>query len=559
MDRSEKEIAAVLFEALDEAAQSVFYVIQDGRFVYGNKNGCRITGLDSAKDVNGKPALTYVHPDDKPLLVRMSRRAMRGERIEPFEWRLHTVDGGIVWVMGLLMPIAFQGRPALLGNYIDITPVQQTRSELKRTTAKLEELAIDLESARQEERARIAWELQENLGQTLAALREQVAGAPEDAAAGGEDRQRLVHRIDSALDTVARISAHMVPEDPSRHDLADALRQYAREFKDRTGTVLKVVAGSGARHLTGRQSRTVFRLIEAMVAALAPLGRFSTIEVRLERQDPQTIVDLSASAAELQTDVDPDDLPGPLVRLSDRLGERRGRLSVHRRGQRIVLGAACDLTADAGGETRILFAGESPILMEGLRRMLGGLPEVVVCGLAETFLDLSEKIRVPDIDMALVETLILGGRATDNLEKLKEAAPHLPILVFHAAGEDDDFAVRLLRRGAAGYLSRSSSANELIAAVHKVAGGRKHISNRLAEKLAFEVDLTRPKSFHHLLSDRERQVMFMIAEGKAMKEIAAELHLSYKTIATYRNRIFEKMSMTTNAEIVRHVVSKGLI
>jgi DNA-binding NarL/FixJ family response regulator len=142
---------------------------------------------------------------------------------------------------------------------------------------------------------------------------------------------------------------------------------------------------------------------------------------------------------------------------------------------------------------------------------------------------------------------------------MKEAAPHLPILVFHTAGDDDDMAIRMLRRGTSGYLSRSSSTNELITAIHKVAGGRKHISNRIAEKLAFEVDLYAPKPFHHRLSDRERQVMFMIAEGKTMREIAESLNLSYKTIATYRARVFEKMNMHSDNEIVRYMVSKGLI
>ena len=99
----------------------------------------------------------------------------------------------------------------------------------------------------------------------------------------------------------------------------------------------------------------------------------------------------------------------------------------------------------------------------------------------------------------------------------------------------------------------------LIAAIHKVAVGRKHISNRIAEKLAFEVDLYAPKPLHHRLSNRVRQVMLMIAEGKTMREIAGSLNLSYKTIATYRTRFFEKMKMHTDNEIVRYVVSKGLI
>ena len=99
----------------------------------------------------------------------------------------------------------------------------------------------------------------------------------------------------------------------------------------------------------------------------------------------------------------------------------------------------------------------------------------------------------------------------------------------------------------------------LIAAIRKVAVGRKHISNRIAEKLAFEVDLYAPKPIHHRLSDRERQVMFIIAEDKTIREIAESLNFSYKTIATYRTRVFEKMNMHTDNEIVRYVVSKGLI
>ena len=161
--------------------------------------------------------------------------------------------------------------------------------------------------------------------------------------------------------------------------------------------------------------------------------------------------------------------------------------------------------------------------------------------------------------MLILDAALLGGRATDNMRQLKDDSPHIPILVVNGMGDDDDFAVRLLRQGASGCLSRSSSTNELLSAIHKVAVGRKHISSRIAEKLAFEVDVYSPKPFHHRLSDRERQVMFMIADGKTMKEIASDLCLSYKTIATYRNRVLEKMKMSNDAEIIRYVVSKGLI
>ncbi len=560
MDRSRQDIAAVLFDALDEASQSIFYVIQDGRFVYGNKSGCRITGLDHLKDVYGKPALTFVHPEDKPLLIRMTRRAMQGERIEPFQWRLYTVDGRIVWVMGLLMKIEFEGRPALLGNYIDITPFKQTRLELRRTSEKLEEMAIDLESIRQEERAQIGWELKENLGQTLAALREDMAVEADDTVLKDRDRKRLLHKVDSALDTIARISAHLVPPKPPHHDLAAAIRRYAMEFKDKTGIVLKLGSGKGGKNLTKKQGLNMFHLFQEMVKTFVPLGRFPVVAVRLKQNRQQLELGLSGKACALKPDLDLGGPADPFTSLSERIKAGRGRLDIQKKGNQIDLAARFALgVAPGASESRILFAGTQPILMEGINRILSGLPDLFISDHAETFLELMEKIRSPEVDMVLLDTLILGGRAEDNLKNMKEAAPHMPILVFHSAGDDDDLAIRMLRQGASGYLDRSSSINELISAIHKVAIGRKHINNRLAEKLAFEVDLYAQKPFHHRLSDRERQVMFMIAEGKTMREIAEGLNLSYKTIATYRARVFEKMNMHTDNEIVRYVVSKGLI
>ena len=297
----------------------------------------------------------------------------------------------------------------------------------------------------------------------------------------------------------------------------------------------------------------------------APSGRFDrqpfpSVAVRFKQDRQQFELVLSGKAGALKPDLDLGGPADPFASFSERIKARLGRLDVRQKGERVDLTARFALGAGPGAhETRILFAGTQPILMEGIGRMLSGLPDLYISDQAASFLELMKKVRSPEVDMVLLDTLILGGRATDNLEKLKAAAPHLPILVFHTAGDDDDLAIRMLRRGASGYLARSSSTNELIAAIHKVAGGRKHISNRIAEKLAFEVDLYAPKPFHHRLSDRERQVMFMIAEGKTMREIAESLNLSYKTIATYRTRVFEKMNMHTDNEIVRYVVSKGLI
>ncbi|ETR72567.1 MAG: Two component transcriptional regulator [Candidatus Magnetoglobus multicellularis str. Araruama] len=293
-------IATDLFDALDEASQSIFYVIQDGVFVYGNKIGCRITGLNSLKDVLGKPALTFVHPDDKEMLTRKSRKVMQGKRVQPFEWRLHTVDGSIVWVLGLLVKIHFKGRPALLGNYIDITQFKETRLELKRTSERLEDLAIDIHSIREEERAQIAWEIQENLGHSLESLKIEIIALLKDDSPKQQDKEKLLHKIDSSLDTIKRISVHLKPKDIDRNEFISVIREYAVEFEDKTGIVLKVKAPRNFKNLDKTQVLIFFQAYQIMLNTLFNLGRFTKIDITVQQDNHQLELRLSVNIKEFK-------------------------------------------------------------------------------------------------------------------------------------------------------------------------------------------------------------------------------------------------------------------
>ena len=124
---------------------------------------------------------------------------------------------------------------------------------------------------------------------------------------------------------------------------------------------------------------------------------------------------------------------------------------------------------------------------------------------------------------------------------------------------EEHYAVRVLRGGASGYLTKSSAPDELISAIRKVASGRKYISSTLAERLTYELDRDSDRPVHEVLSDREYQVMHMIATGKSVKEIAEELELSVKTVSTYRARILTKLNMKNNAEIVLYAVQNKLV
>jgi DNA-binding NarL/FixJ family response regulator len=151
-----------------------------------------------------------------------------------------------------------------------------------------------------------------------------------------------------------------------------------------------------------------------------------------------------------------------------------------------------------------------------------------------------------------------GRSGLDILRQLKIEKPKLPIMMLSVHPEEQ-YAVRALRAGASGYLTKESAPDELIAAIRKISQGRKYVSSSLAEKLAYELGIDVKKLRHEVLSDREFQVMCMFASGKTVKEIAAELSISIPTIRTYRIRILEKMKMKNIAEIIHYAVKQGLV
>ena len=207
---------------------------------------------------------------------------------------------------------------------------------------------------------------------------------------------------------------------------------------------------------------------------------------------------------------------------------------------------------------KILIADDHTIFREGLKHILTESPDMIVADEARNGREVLDKIWDNDYDMVLLDISMPGMTGLEALKQLKNDRPKLPVLVLSMHPEEQ-YAVRALRAGASGYLTKESAPDELMTAIRKISQGRKYITSSLAERLALEMEADSEKPLHDILSDREYQVLRMIAEGKTVKHIAEELALSIKTVSTYRTRIMEKMKMTTNAELMHYAMKHHLL
>lgn len=206
----------------------------------------------------------------------------------------------------------------------------------------------------------------------------------------------------------------------------------------------------------------------------------------------------------------------------------------------------------------ILIADDHPIVREGLKQIIAETDDIVIKGEASDGAEVLDRVRRGRWDVIVLDLSMPGMNGLDLLKQLNVQYPSLPVLVLSMHPEDQ-YAVRVLRAGASGYLTKESAADQLVAAIRKVAQGGKYVSPALAEKLVFDLDTDSDKPPHEKLSDREFQVLCMIASGKTVTEIAIELALSVKTVSTYRSRILEKMDMQRNSDLTHYAIQQGLI
>ena len=207
---------------------------------------------------------------------------------------------------------------------------------------------------------------------------------------------------------------------------------------------------------------------------------------------------------------------------------------------------------------RVLIADDHAIVRGGLKEILAHHLEDVVCGEAENAQQVLAQVQRHSWDLLILDITMPGRSGYDILGDLEKMQPKLPILVLSMHAEAE-YAKRVLKAGARGYLKKESAPEELIQAVRKLLAGGRYVSSTLAEQFAQDMHESEDRPVHETLSAREFEILVMIGSGKTVSQIAEELHLSVTTVSTYRARVLEKMNMATTAELMRYALRNHLV
>ncbi len=205
----------------------------------------------------------------------------------------------------------------------------------------------------------------------------------------------------------------------------------------------------------------------------------------------------------------------------------------------------------------VLIADDHAIVRQGLKHILSETEDLLVAGEAEDGVEALRLARHQRWDVFLLDVSMPNRNGIDTLKQLKKEFPRLPVLILSMHPEEH-YAVRAIKSGAAGYLTKQSAPELLVTAIRQVAGGKRFISPTLAEHLAAAISDDGEKLPHERITDREYQVLSRISSGKTITQIADELSLSVKTVSEYRKRLLEKMRLETTAELIRYGVEHGL-
>jgi len=444
---------------------------------------------------------------------------------------------------------------------------QQAEEALRNSHEQLRQLATHLQNAQEQERAYIARELHDDLAQALTSMRLDVSWlAGRALTAPTVWRERLVSiatSIDALHQAVRRIGTALRPNVLDALGLAAAIEWQLQDIQQRTDLTYTLQKPTQELILEQACATAIFRIFQEAITNIVRHAEASHISVRLEQQANAVLLEVADNGKGVSRRQITDRHSLGILGMRERARLWGGYVTINStldEGTTVTIWIPRETAPAEEGTsvTRVLVADDHATVREGIRRFLADTPDLVVAQEAGAAPEIFEAVAAGGCDVVLLDISLPGRDGLDVLKELRQRYPALPVLMFSVYAAEQ-YAIRALKTGAAGYVTKNSEPEVLIAALRKVAQGGRYVSAVLAERLAVAITTDMDKPLHATLANREYQVLLMLGEGKTVKEIAGALSLSVKTISTYRTRILRKLHLHTTADLIRYALSQHLL
>jgi two-component system, NarL family, invasion response regulator UvrY len=549
-----------------EEQSSLFY--KCGYLAECNDAMARMHGYERSDDIVGKrfgDSKFASHPANTSVMRKLIANKYRLLDLQTAQF---DSEGGTRYFSSNLIGIIVQGM------LLRVWGVQRDQTELRTASLKLEhshqqlrQLSGHLQRLREKEKANLSRELHDSIGQALAGIKIQTALLKKSITTAGhvdvEQVTQVLDEIGRSVDETARsvkaISTELRPGVLDKFGLAAAIEWQCEEMSRRLKIECKSNVPQQELKLPADMSTALFRILQEALTNVAVHANADVVNVDLALTESTVTLTITDNGRGRDQ--------------SSKLARSFGHARTRRVPQGFIqrfrhAGSRHHDTSNLQPQTRhsrshwrwivtnVLIVDDHPIVRRGLKQVLQDEPDLSVteAGHAREALD---QIKHHAIDLVIVDIDLPGMNGIELLKEIKRENKQTPVLMLSIYPEDQ-VAVRVLRAGASGFLSKEAAPEQLVVAIRKILDGGKHISERVADLLVMNLGGTSEKSLHEKLSDREFQILSLFGEGKTVKQIAESLSLSVPTVSTYRARILNKMEMKSTAELVRYAIQNRL-
>ncbi len=570
MELSLRESEFMFRKVTENQIIGVAWASPEGKILNSNDAFCRMLG-QSPKQIKGKHFKDFTHPDDLKKEYELVEKISKGEiDYYQIEKRYKMRNGSYRWVE--LNLSAYRNNTGdvefFVGIVQNIDERKHAQQELEKSETQLRELSSHLQKVREEERTNIAREIHDVLGHQLASLKMETTLLKNKLTIDNKFATDKINRINVIIDdtvkTVREISSQLRPGILDDLGLVDAIEWQSTEFEKRTGIKSRFSFNSDDRVFEKNLATAIFRVFQESLTNIVRHAKATLVKTTFEANDLGIMLTIQDNGDGFDEEEVKEKKTLGLIGMKERATMFGGNFRIESSKKAGTL-VTVEIPYNAGIKEkvnslgiRILIADDHNIVRRGIREFLSEeFPDSFIREV-DTGNKLLQAAREDNWNIIISDVSMPGRNGIESLKQIKEEYPKLPVLILSMHPEDQ-YAIRAMRAGAAGYLTKEAAPEELVTAVKTILGGKRFITATIADKLAEIIEGGNTHNqLHEKLSDREFDVLKLIASGKTISEIAKKLSVSVTTVSTYRSRILEKMKLRTNAELTHYAIENKL-